>query len=176
MRIRRRLFAEGRVCNVRSVLVIDDEPDVRLLCRLNLRPAGIDVREVGSGHDGLAAAFEDVPDIVVLDLMMPEMDGFEVLRRLRVDARTEGIPVMVLTAKTTEIDRRRCRDLGADAYVTKPFDPSELVDHILGFDRPLHLMTRSDLRLSREGRVKAKDSDRSNRRRWRCQTSPKRQG
>lgn len=81
----------------------------------------------GSGHDGLQAAFDQTPDVVVLDGMMPQLDGFEVLRRLREDERTRDVPVVVLTAKTSQEDRDQCYALGADAFMTKPFDPDELM-------------------------------------------------
>lgn len=109
-----------------EVLVIDDESDMLLLCRINLTKSGMAVRAEGSGREGLEAAFEQIPDVVVLDLMMPQMDGFEVLRRLREDARTHDVPVLVLTAKTSSTDRDRCDALGADAFMTKPFYPDDL--------------------------------------------------
>jgi DNA-binding response OmpR family regulator len=109
-----------------NVLVIDDESDLLLLCRINLSRAGMAVSCAGSGHEGLQAAFDQMPDAVVLDLMMPQLDGFEVLRRLREDERTRDVPVVVLTAKTSQDDRDRCYALGADAFITKPFDPDEL--------------------------------------------------
>jgi len=109
-----------------GILVIDDEPDILLLCRLNLGWDGTDVRGVMSGSEGLEAARSDVPDIVVLDLMMPGMDGFEVLRQLKGDTRTEDVPVVILTAKTASLDREHCASLGADSFITKPFVPHEL--------------------------------------------------
>lgn len=109
-----------------SVLVIDDESDLLLLCRISLTSSGMAVRCAESGQDGLQAAFDQTPDAVVLDLMMPQLDGFEVLRRLREDERTCDVPVVVLTAKASQEDRDRCYALGADAFITKPFDPAEL--------------------------------------------------
>jgi CheY-like chemotaxis protein len=109
-----------------NVLVIDDESDMLLLCRINLSNSGMAVTSAGSGQDGLQAAFDQTPDVVVLDLMMPHMDGFAVLRRLRQDQRTREVPVLVLTAKTAQDDRDQCFALGADAFMTKPFDPDEL--------------------------------------------------
>jgi DNA-binding response OmpR family regulator len=109
-----------------NVLVIDDESDIRLLCRINLSRSGMTVRSAGSGSEGLEAAFEDAPDVVVLDLMMPQMDGFEVLRQLKEHHGTREVPVLVLTAKTSQADKDRCNDLGADVFMTKPFHPDEL--------------------------------------------------
>jgi DNA-binding response OmpR family regulator len=114
-----------------DVLVIDDESDMLLLCRINLTKSGMTVRATGSGHDGLNAAFDRTPDAVVLDLMMPQMDGFEVLRRLRENQATQDVPVLVLTAKTSHADRDRCEALGADAYMTKPFYPDELAQELV---------------------------------------------
>jgi DNA-binding response OmpR family regulator len=118
--------SEGDLLDMSNVLVIDDESDIRLLCRINLARSGMAVRSVGSGREGLDAAFEEAPDAVVLDLMMPQMDGFEVLRLLKEHEGTNQVPVLVLTAKTTQADRDRCDALGADVFMTKPFDPDEL--------------------------------------------------
>jgi CheY-like chemotaxis protein len=109
-----------------NVLVIDDESDLLLVCRINLTSSDMAVRCADSGQGGLQAAFNQAPDAVVLDLMMPVMDGFEVLRRVREDQRTHEVPVVVLTAKTSQDDRDQCFALGADAFMTKPFDPEEL--------------------------------------------------
>lgn len=109
-----------------NVLVIDDESDIRLLCRINLPRSGMAVRSAGSGSEGLEAAIEEAPDAVVLDLMMPQMDGFEVLRRLKEHERTREVPVLVLTAKTSQADKDRCDALGADCFMTKPFHPDDL--------------------------------------------------
>jgi DNA-binding response OmpR family regulator len=112
------------------VLVIDDEPDVLLLCRVNLRHAGHEVLEAGDGEQGIADALERQPDVVVLDLMLPHIDGYDVLRTLRGDDRTSSVPVLILTAKTQQADRRRCLELGADAFITKPFTPDVLGDAV----------------------------------------------
>jgi DNA-binding response OmpR family regulator len=112
------------------VLVIDDEPDVLLLCRVNLRHAGHEVLEAGDGEQGIAHALERRPDVVVLDLMLPHIDGYDVLRTLRNDDRTSSLPVLILTAKTQQEDRRRCLELGADAFITQPFTPDVLGDAV----------------------------------------------
>ena len=117
------------------VLVVDDEPDVLLLCRLNLEQRGHEVLEAPNGDVALERAREGAPDVVVLDLMLPGMDGYQVLRSLRGDERTSGIPIVVLTAKSLQADRERSRELGAAAFLTKPFLPEELcdmVDRVLG--------------------------------------------
>lgn len=112
------------------VLVIDDEPDVLLLCRVNLRFAGHDVLEAQDGEHGIADAVAERPDAIVLDLMLPNLDGYEVLRVLRDDERTRDLPVLILTAKVQLEDHRRCLQLGADAFLTKPFSPEVLSDAV----------------------------------------------
>ena len=108
------------------ILVVDDEPDVLLLCRVNLQHAGHDVLEAPDGEQGLALAIAEVPDAIVLDLMLPLMDGYGVLSHLRADERTRDIPVLVLTAKAQREDRVRCWEDGASEYMTKPFSPVAL--------------------------------------------------
>ena len=108
------------------ILVVDDEPDVLLLCRVNLQHAGHDVMEASDGEQGLALALSEVPDAIVLDLMLPLMDGYGVLDRLQADERTSAIPVLVLTAKAQREDRVRCWEQGASEYMTKPFSPVAL--------------------------------------------------
>lgn len=108
------------------VLVIDDEPDVLLLCRVNLQHAGHHVLEASDGERGVAIAVAETPDAIVLDLMLPAMDGYEVLAALQADDRTRAIPVLVLTAKAQREDRVRCWEEGASEYMTKPFSPAVL--------------------------------------------------
>ncbi len=88
---------------------------------------GFDVQTTARGQDVLPKARETDPDLILLDVMMPEMDGWEVVRRLKEDGKTARIPVVFLSARAQEEDRRRGRELGVAAYVSKPFDPSELV-------------------------------------------------
>jgi DNA-binding response OmpR family regulator len=108
------------------VLVIDDEPDVLLLCRVNLQHAGHEVLEASDGEGGLAVAIDQTPDAVVLDLMLPGLDGYGVLTALREHAETKDIPVLILTAKAQREDRVRCWEQGASEYMTKPFSPAAL--------------------------------------------------
>jgi DNA-binding response OmpR family regulator len=108
------------------VLVIDDEPDVLLLCRVNLQHAGHEVLEAPDGERGLAVALDETPDAVVLDLMLPGLDGYGVLTALREHTETRDIPVLVLTAKAQREDRVRCWEQGASEYMTKPFSPAAL--------------------------------------------------
>jgi len=110
------------------VLVVDDEPDVLLLCRLNLQQRGHDLLEASTGSVALELARERRPDVIVLDLMMPGMTGYEVLESLKGDEQTPDIPVLVLTAKSLRADRERSHILGASGFLTKPFLPSELCE------------------------------------------------
>jgi len=110
-----------------TVLVIDDEKDLIELVRYNLEKNGFDVRDARDGESGLAKAAQLKPDVILLDVMLPGMDGLEVCRRLRSSSATSRVPVIMLTAKTEEADRVVGLELGADDYVTKPFSPRELV-------------------------------------------------
>jgi two-component system, OmpR family, phosphate regulon response regulator PhoB len=112
------------------VLVVDDEPDVLLLCRLNLQQRGHELLEASNGTTALELAREGHPEVIVLDLMLPGMNGYEVLENLKQDERTSDIPVLVLTAKSLRADRERSHGLGASGFLTKPFLPSELCEMV----------------------------------------------
>jgi len=112
------------------VLVVDDEPDVLLLCRLNLQQRGHELLEASEGSQALELARERHPDVIVLDLMMPGINGYDVLEALQGDDATSDIPVLVLTAKSLRADRERSHGLGASAFLTKPFMPSELCEMV----------------------------------------------
>jgi DNA-binding response OmpR family regulator len=111
---------------VTEVLVIDDEAPIRLLCRVNLEAEGMDVLEAADGPTGLVEAREHVPDVVLLDVMMPGLDGWQVAEQLLEDDRTSEIPIIFLTARAEFRDRARGLDIGGVDYVTKPFNPLEL--------------------------------------------------
>ena len=110
-----------------KILVVDDEPDALDLVAFNLKQAGLEVVTADDGAAALKRAREVVPDLILLDLMLPEVDGLEVCKQLRRDPATSSIPIIMLTAKAAEIDRVLGLELGADDYVTKPFSPRELV-------------------------------------------------
>ena len=118
-----------------KILVVDDEPDAVELVEFNLKKAGFEVLMAADGAEALKKARAALPDLIVLDVMLPEVDGLEVCKLLRRDAATAGIPVIMLTAKAAEIDRVLGLELGADDYVTKPFSPRELVLRIKGLLR-----------------------------------------
>ena len=108
------------------VLVVDDEAPIRLLCRVNLEAEGMEVLEAADGPSGLEAARRERPDAVLLDVMMPGLDGWRVAEELLDDVDTNSIPIVFLTARAELRDRARGLDLGGLDYVTKPFNPVEL--------------------------------------------------
>ena len=109
-----------------KVLVIDDEAPIRLLCRVNLEAEGMEVLEAADGPSGLDQARREHPDVVLLDVMMPGLDGWRVAEHLLDDERTKSIPIVFLTARAEFRDRARGLDIGGVDYVTKPFNPLEL--------------------------------------------------
>jgi two-component system alkaline phosphatase synthesis response regulator PhoP len=128
------------------VLVIDDEAPIRLLCRVNLEAEGMEVLEAGDGLSGLEAARMKRPDIVLLDVMMPGLDGWRVAEELLEDPRTAGIPIVFLTARAELRDRARGIDLGGVDYVTKPFNPVELAPLVRDLIARVERGERDDLR------------------------------
>ena len=108
------------------VLVIDDEEPIRLLCRVNLQLENMEVLEAADGPTGLDQAREHRPDVILLDVMMPGLDGWRVAEKLLEDDRTNEIPIIFLTARAEFRDRARGLDIGGVDYVTKPFNPLEL--------------------------------------------------
>lgn len=113
-----------------AVLIVDDDADIRRFLGLTLRHDGFEVHEAVDAEDALDRARSIDPDVILLDVMMPGVDGYEVCRRLRADPRTQETPVILLTAKGRAEDKIRGLDVGADDYVVKPFDPEELVARV----------------------------------------------
>jgi len=109
-----------------KVLVIDDEAPIRLLCRVNLEAEGVEVVEAADGEQGLEVARSEVPDAILLDVMLPGLHGWAVAERLLEDETTKNIPIIFLTARADLRDRARGMDLGGVDYVTKPFNPVDL--------------------------------------------------
>lgn len=137
-----------------TILVIDDEEDLVELVRYNLEKDGFAVKGASDGETGLAFAVEEQPDLIVLDVMLPGVDGLEVCRMLRSEPRTAHIPVIMLTARAAEPDRVVGLELGADDYVTKPFSPRELTARVKAHLRrvslpsePAELIRRGDLKI-----------------------------
>jgi len=114
----------------RRILIVDDEPDLLSVLRFALEADGFEVLEATDGERGLELARRESPDLMVLDLMLPRMDGYKVCRALKFDERYRRIVIVILSARTGETDRRLAFDLGADAYVTKPYDVRALVGDI----------------------------------------------
>lgn len=110
-----------------KVLSIEDDRDIAELVEYNLRQEKISVETSGNGFEGLKGARKTIPDLVILDLMLPDMDGLEICRTLKSDPKTKNIPILMLTAKGSEVDRIVGFEVGADDYLTKPFSPRELV-------------------------------------------------
>lgn len=110
-----------------KILIVDDEEDILNLLSFNLKKAGFDVIEAADGPEALELAATKNPNLILLDIMLPNMDGTEVLKRLKREPLTEDIPVIMLTAKGEEIDRILGLELGAEDYITKPFSPRELI-------------------------------------------------
>ena len=119
----------ARKCGIMpKVLVVDDVPsELEIICRI-LQDAGMQVIRAGDGEEAIALIRKVPPDLVVLDVVMPRMNGFEVIRELRGDRATAHLPVVFCTHKNTDIDKAWGTDLGADAYVSKPFEPQQLVN------------------------------------------------
>jgi phosphate regulon transcriptional regulator PhoB len=108
-------------------VIIEDEPDIVEMVRYNFRKEGFDVESYARGREGLEALHRNPPDLLLLDLMLPDEDGFSICRQVRADARLKSLPVIILTARGEEVDRIVGLELGADDYVVKPFSPRELV-------------------------------------------------
>jgi putative two-component system response regulator len=112
------------------VLVVDDEPSIRLLCRVNLQGEGMDVLEASDGERALELARQEQPDLVLLDVMMPELDGWTVAGKLQDDEETRAIPIVFLTALAERSSRAHGHQLGGVAYIVKPFDPVALAPFV----------------------------------------------
>jgi len=128
------------------VLVIDDEAPIRLLCRVNLEAEGMTVLEAADGPSGLAKAQEELPDLVLLDVMMPGLDGWGVAESLLEGEETRQIPIIFLTARAEFRDRARGLDIGGVDYITKPFNPVELAPLVRGLLDRLERGERDELR------------------------------
>jgi DNA-binding response OmpR family regulator len=137
------------------VLVIDDEAPIRLLCRVNLEAAGMRVVEARDGESGLLEARRAEPDVILLDVMMPGLDGWHVAEALLEDPLTDEIPIIFLTARAELRDRARGIDLGGIDYVTKPFDPVELAPLVLDLLERVERGQRDDLRREKLSELRA---------------------
>ena len=144
---------EGQVPT--RVLVVDDEAPIRLLCRVNLEAEGMQVLEASDGPSGLEEARKEKPDVILLDVMMPALDGWRVAEQLLDDASTQDIPIIFLTARAEFRDRARGLDIGGVDYVTKPFNPLELAALVRDLLDRIERGERDDLRREKLGELRA---------------------
>lgn len=117
----------------RKILVVDDEPDMLLAIKMRLEASGFEVITATDGMEGLNLARREKPDLLVLDIMLPKMNGYKVSRLLKFDEEYKHIPIVMLTALAGEDDRATGAQTGADAYITKPFETAQLIDTIRRF-------------------------------------------
>jgi two-component system, OmpR family, alkaline phosphatase synthesis response regulator PhoP len=138
-----------------KTLVIDDEAPIRLLCRVNLEAEGIEVLEAAEGESGLELAKKEHPDAILLDVMMPGLDGWNVAERLLADEDTREIPIIFLTARADLRDRVRGLDVGGLDYVTKPFNPVDLATLVRDVVGAVERGEREQLRTERVAELKS---------------------
>jgi DNA-binding response OmpR family regulator len=138
-----------------KVLVIDDEAPIRLLCRVNLEAEKMEVLEAADGPTGLEQARNEAPDVILLDVMMPGLDGWRVAEQLLLDPSTSGIPIIFLTARAEFRDRARGLDIGGVDYVTKPFNPLELAALVDDVIARVHRGERDELRHEKLSELRA---------------------
>jgi len=112
------------------ILIVDDEPDLLTVLRFGLESEGFEVVQASDGEQGLALARQTLPDLMILDLMLPRMDGYKVCRALKFDERYKRIPIFILSARSGDTDRRLALELGADEVHTKPYDMRALVERV----------------------------------------------
>src|SRR5437762_699170 len=135
---------------MQRVLIVDDDPDIQYLVSYNLSQAGFEVTTASSGRKALESVLQQPPDLIILDLMLPDIDGMEVCRTLRQRENSRQVPIIMLTARGEEIDRVIGFELGADDYVPKPFSPRELVLRVKSIFRRMK-ETRTDM--LRQGKI-----------------------
>lgn len=116
--------------SLKKILIVDDEPNIVKILAARLKAAGFDVITANDGLSGLHTVYRENPDLVIFDVMMPQMDGFTACQKLKSDRRYQDTPVLMLTAKTQEEDKNWGKMLGATDYITKPFDSKELVNKV----------------------------------------------
>jgi two-component system alkaline phosphatase synthesis response regulator PhoP len=117
----------------KKILIVDDEADLVETVRFPLEMEGFNVLVSYNGEDGLGQARKEKPDLILLDLMLPKLDGYKVCRLLKFDERYKNIPILMLTAKTQEKDKALGLETGANEYITKPFDLEKLVEKVKGY-------------------------------------------
>jgi DNA-binding response OmpR family regulator len=140
---------------VTKVLVVDDEAPIRLLCRVNLEAENMEVLEAADGESGLETARTERPDVILLDVMMPGIDGWQVAERLVEDETTKRIPLVFLTARAELRDRARGLELGGVDYITKPFNPVELASIVETLLERVRRGERDELRREKIAELRA---------------------
>jgi two-component system alkaline phosphatase synthesis response regulator PhoP len=138
-----------------KTLIVDDEAPIRLLCRVNLEAEGIQVLEAADGASGLELARSEKPDAILLDVMMPGLDGWNVAERLLTEEGTSAIPIIFLTARADLRDRVRGMDAGGVDYITKPFNPLELASLVRSVVEAVQRGEREQLRTERIAELRA---------------------
>jgi DNA-binding response OmpR family regulator len=138
-----------------KVLIVDDEAPIRLLCRVNLEAEGIEVLEASDGKSGLEVAQAEKPDAILLDVMMPGLDGWSVAEQLLTEEQTGAIPIIFLTARADLRDRVRGMDAGGLDYITKPFNPLELASLVREVVSAVERGDREQLRTDRLAELRA---------------------
>jgi two-component system alkaline phosphatase synthesis response regulator PhoP len=118
-----------------KVLVVDDEEYIQHILNFSFGAEGYEVITAANGAEAVEKAVNEKPDVIVLDIMMPKMDGYEACKKLKSDPQTKAIPVILLTAKGRDVDRRLGSEAGADDYVVKPFSPGRLIERVEGMIR-----------------------------------------
>ena len=113
-----------------SVLIVDDEPNILLSLQFLMKKAGYDVRTAGDGEQALVEIARSKPDLVLLDVMMPKLDGFTVCQRIRATPQWQGVRIVMLTARGRDVEREKGLALGADDYITKPFSTKDALDRV----------------------------------------------
>ena len=142
-RVQRKPSGKERTLTVKRILVVEDEPEIGELIEFHLGREGLPTHRVENGRLAMESIRENRPDLIVLDLMLPDIDGLDICRRLKSDAETAGIPVVMVTAKAEDDDVVTGLELGADDYVLKPFSPKVLVARIKGVLRRKNLDPRT---------------------------------
>jgi DNA-binding response OmpR family regulator len=140
---------------VTRVLVVDDDAPIRLLCRVNLEAEGMEVLEAADGADGLELARSSRPDVVLLDVMLPKLDGWRVAEALLEDPRTGEIPIVFLTARAELRDQARGLEIGGVDYITKPFNPVELAELIRGLLEQVRRGEHKNMRKEKLARLRS---------------------
>ena len=145
---------DSRTTSAGTVLIVDDESAIRLICRLNLSSSGFGTFEAADGESAIGVARAEQPDLILLDLMLPGMDGWQVAQRLAEAAETREIPILFLSARSDRSDENRAFELGGVGYITKPFDPNVLTETVRDVIERVRRGEREELRREWQARIR----------------------